>query len=44
MKEGVETAGVDTDMETKKHYHKDLRNLHSIVNLKGEIESKLKKN
>ena len=43
MSEGFETAVVETDMETKKHYHKDLRNLHSIVNLKSEIESKLRK-
>ena len=43
MTEAVETAGVDTDMETKKHYQKDLRNLHSIVNLKSEIEGKLRR-
>lgn len=43
MTEGVETAAVDTDMETKKQYHKDLRNLHSIVNLKSEIEGKLRR-
>ena len=43
MTEGVETAAVDTDMETKKQYHKDLRNLHSIVHMKSDIEGNIKR-